>query len=210
MLTPQYQQLEAILWFLKTALNGDPLLTRFIEPRVVSATAEFDPFEIAQNDEGAPVLTLYTTELPMLAVWEEDSEDIFPGGFQGERCMLKYAYAFEAPVGSADVPQRAWGRRVAKTVRTRIARWLQVHRFKDAALGTTWDLLEQGGIESIYPVSAETIDGGRYMGVTGSIEMTHLFEPYEKLDPVALDTVEIDIHPGDDLSTALVEGDYSV
>ncbi|MCU0292546.1 MAG: hypothetical protein MUF10_11265 [Thermoanaerobaculaceae bacterium] len=226
--TPRYLQLEALLDFLYESLRADEYLISYLareqssEPEhpdpnlddIVASTLEHSPFRL--DDAGdARVVRLYDTELPVLAIWERESEQVRVGPFDGERVRLGLVYVFRTQVGTnSTVSPEAWAQRISKALWWRLVRALDRHTL--TGWGTTGDLLVDGKIHSLAVVGkVQRLGNPEYEGLATELEMVHVHPPYAEMTAGVLDTVAWEGHPDvthiDDPPVGLVvAGDFDV
>lgn len=179
MKTPAGRQLAGVLAFLKEALNSDRELVTALQVEgqpVVGATMEQSP--IGRDVDGK--IVAYTSELPALGGYLDDTKAIGTASCDGWRDAVKLVYVVPIPPGQlvdgVAVTGEGLVRRWMGCVGERIQYWLIRHRLpEDAAFGDpVHDMLTRYGIHSIaatswnyrvtqsYGVLTVTVDLERY------------------------------------------------
>jgi hypothetical protein len=199
--TPPYQQLQALLYFLKGALETDTVLLTYLDAQeIVSSTLEHPPFEERQPPAQAGVqlpsyVHVYDTELPAICCWEESSKPVRGSRpAWGEEAKLTLLYIFRLWQGSSTVSPQAWGQRISKLVYWRMCYYLHMTKPVFTDSGSPYYLLTEGNIHSLGVGDAWRLSHADYEGFATELTMVHYAPPYSEAAPPLLDYVEFDIY----------------
>jgi hypothetical protein len=193
---PPYQQLEALLWFLRRALRDDVVLQEHIgEPDdIVAATARHLP----ARDNGD--ILVWESELPVLCVWEPGpNAAVRIGPKWATRSTVWIVYAYRPYIGGMDDTDEilwssAWSENTNAMIWDRVCHWL-----REGALdadGNIYSLLRDGGIHSIRPLRYRPLGDDEFSGVQIECEMERIYPSYQLLAPNRLLTIDLELHDG--------------
>ena len=199
-------QIYTLLKYLKRCLLEDTILQGWLSAtgdQLCRGTYQVQPIYDDQGKIGVDV-----TQLPCIAAyvtkstWDPSS---IPGGMEES---IQLWYVFDTPIddvtdGGIPVSGLEKAEIWKRAVWDRICYWLRTGSVTYGEEDTTIDLMSDGKIDTIYPVSAEYFPpGNTYGGFRAQLDMTRVYPPFAVDAPGDLDTITYHMATGDTLGTA--------